>query len=119
MPETEQAAVSSALDNSREMRRLQSQLQARMLERRGYQSARMPVIDLVAQYSLLAKHNYQEFFNKFQRNNGQLGVAITIPLLIGSDAKGYLGQADADIAKMRAQAKDARNRIAVRTAKGY
>src|SRR5260370_41386835 len=90
-----------------------------MLERRGYESARMPVIDLVAQYSLLAKHNYQEFFNKFQRHNGQLGVSITIPLLIGSEAKGYMGQADVDIAKMRAQVNDARNRIGVEGAKSY
>src|SRR5207244_13029032 len=64
VPQTEQAAVSIALANSREIRKLESQVQSRMLERRGYESARWPVIDLVAQYSLLAKHNYQEFFNK-------------------------------------------------------
>jgi outer membrane protein len=119
VPESEQTAVSSALENSREIRRLQSQLQARMLERRGYQSARWPVVDLVAQYSLLAQHNYQQFFNKFQRNNTELGVSITIPFLVGSEAKGYMGQADADIAKMRAQANNTRNRISLETAKSY
>lgn len=119
LPETEAAAVDTALKNSREIRRLESQLQARMLELRGYKASRLPVIDLVAQYSLLAKHNYQEFFNKFQRNNGQLGVAITIPFLVGSAAKGYLGQAEVDIAKMRTQVNDARNRLSVDTAKSY
>jgi outer membrane protein TolC len=119
IPESEQAAVKAALENSREIRHLESQLQARMLELRGYQSARLPVIDLVAQYSLLAKHNYQEFFNKFQRHNGQLGVAITIPLLVGAASKGYVSQAEVDIAKMRAQVNDARNRIGVDTAKSY
>ena len=119
LPESEQAAVSSALENSREIRRLESQLAARQLDMRGYQAARLPVIDLVAQYSLLAKHNYQEFFNKFQRNNGQLGVAITIPLLVGAAAKGYLNQAEIDITKMRAQVNDTRNRIGVDTAKSY
>jgi outer membrane protein len=119
VPETEQAAVSSALENSREIRRLQSQLQARLLDRRGYESTRLPVVDLVAQYSLLAKHNYQEFFNKFQRHNTQLGVSITIPFLVGSEAKGYMGQADVDIAKMRAQVNDTRNRIGVEAAKSY
>jgi outer membrane protein TolC len=119
IPATEQAAVGAAVENSRELRRLQSQLQARMLDMRGYQAARYPVIDLVAQYSLLAKYNYQEFFNKFQRNNGQLGVSITVPLLVGSASKGYLGQAEVDIAKMRTQVNDTRNRIGVDTAKSF
>src|SRR5581483_6982763 len=69
VPDSEQAAVTAALANSREIRRLESQLQARQLDLRGYKSARYPVIDLVAQYSLLAKHNYEQFFQKFQRNN--------------------------------------------------
>jgi len=119
VPETEQAAVDAALENSREMRRLRSQLQARTLERRGYQSARWPVVDLVAQYSLLAKHNYEQFFNRFQRNNTELGVSITIPFLVGSESKGYMGQADADLAKMSAQVNDAHNRIVVEAAKNF
>ena len=119
MPDSEQNAVQSALENSREVKRLQAQLQARMLDLRGYQSARMPVIDLIAQYSLLAKHNYQQFFAKFQRNNGQLGVAISIPLLVGSAAGGYISQAEIDIAKMRAQVNESQKRIAVDTAKSY
>jgi outer membrane protein TolC len=119
IPESEQAAVAAAMQNSREIRKLESQLQARQLDMRGYQSSRYPVIDLVAQYSLLAKHNYEQFFQKFQRNNAQLGFAITVPLLVGSASKGYLGQAEVDIAKMRAQVNDARNRISVDTAKSF
>jgi len=119
IPESEQAAVRAAVENSRELRRLESQLQVRMLDMRGYQAARLPVVDLVAQYSLLAQHNYQQFFNKFQRNNGQLGVSITVPLLVGSAARGYVGQAEVDIAKMRTQVNDTRNRIGVDAAKSY
>ena len=118
-PESEQAAIATALENSREIRRLQSQLQARMLELKGYNSARYPSIDLVAQYALLAKHNYVSFFQKFQRNNGQLGASITIPLLIGSGAKGYMGQAQVDIEKLRTQTNEAQNRVTVETAKAY
>lgn len=119
IPETEKDAVSIALENSSEIRHLESQLQTRQLDLRGYQSARLPVVDLVAQYALLAQHNYQEFFNKFQRNNGQLGVAITIPLLVGSAAKGYLSQAAIDVTKIRAQVNETRNRIGVDTAKSF
>lgn len=119
IPESEQAAVSEALTNSREVRRLESQLQVKMLDLRGYQSARYPVVDLVAQYSLLSKYDYQQFFNKFQRNNVQLGVSVTIPLLVGAGAKGYMGEAEVDIAKVRAQVNETRNRVSVDTAKSY
>lgn len=119
IPQSEQDVVAAALANSREIRRLESQLQARQLDMRGYQSARYPVIDLVAQYSLLAKHNYEQFFQKFQRNNTEIGAAITIPLLVGSAAKGYVGQAEVDITKMRVQVNEARNRISVDAAKSY
>jgi len=119
IPESQEAMVATALENSREIRRLESQLQVRMMDLRGYKAARLQVVDLVAQYSLPAKHNYQECFNKFQRNNGQPGVAITIPLLVGSASKGYLGQAEVDIAKMRMQVNDARNRISLDAAKSY
>ncbi|HLJ45483.1 MAG TPA: TolC family protein [Bryobacteraceae bacterium] len=119
IPESEQATVQQALQNSREIKRLQAQLQSRMLDVRGYKSARLPVVDLVAQYSLLAKHNYVQFFNKFQRNNTELGVSVTLPLLVGSAAGGYLSQAEIDISKMRAQVAEAEKRISVDAAKGY
>ena len=119
VPESEQAAVRAALENSREVRRLESQLQVRTLDLRGYKSARYPVVDLVAQYSLLSKYDYQQFFNKFQRNNAQLGVSVTIPLLVGGGAKGYVGEAEVDIEKMRTQMNETRNRISVDTSKTY
>ncbi len=119
LPASEEAAVAEALRHSREIRRLETQLQANVLVERAYESSRYPVIDLVAQYSLLAKHNYEQFFQKFQRNNTELGVSITIPLLVGAGAKGYLGQASADVAKMQAQLRDGRSRVAVEAAKSY
>ncbi len=119
LPASEEAAVSEALGHSREVRRLEAQLQANMLVARAYESSRYPVVDLVAQYSLLAKHNYEQFFQKFQRNNTELGVSITIPLLVGAGAKGYLGQAAVDVAKLQAQIRDGRSRVVVEAAKSY
>jgi outer membrane protein TolC len=57
IPETEQAARELALRNNREIRRLESQLQAKGFELREY-STHLPVIDLVALYSLFAKGIY-------------------------------------------------------------
>ena len=119
VPASEQAALEQALQNSKELRRLESQLQAKGFEVREYQSARLPVVDLVAQYALFAKSNYEDFFTHIQRNNGELGVAITIPLLTGSAAKGLASQAQLDILQLRAQMNQARNRIELDTQKDY
>jgi outer membrane protein TolC len=119
VPASEQAALEQALQNSKELRRLESQLQAKGLEVHEYRSTRLPVVDLVAQYALFAKSNYQAFFTNVQRNNAELGVAITIPLLTGSAPKGLAAQAQTDILQLRAQMNQTRNRIELDTQKSY
>ena len=119
IPDSEQAARDLAFQNNREIRRLESQLQAKGFELRGYKSARLPVIDVVAQYSLFAKSTYQSFFNRIQRNNEQLGVSIQIPLLVGSAAKGQISQVESEILQLRAQVNQTRNRIELDTQKNF
>jgi outer membrane protein len=119
MPESEAAARELAFQNNKEIRKLESQLQAKGFELRQYQSARLPVIDVVAQYALFAKSNYQDFFTHFQRNNGELGVSIQIPVLIGSASKGLTSQVEADIMGLRTQMNQTRNRIDLETQKSY
>jgi outer membrane protein TolC len=119
VPESEEASVEAALQNSRELRLLQSQLQASNFAVREQKAQRLPQVDLVAQYSLFAKYNYADYFTKFQYNNAELGVSIKIPLLIGSSAGGAITQAEADMARIRIQTNAARSRIAADTRKSY
>lgn len=119
VPETEDACVEAALQNSKELRRIQSQMQAKGFEIRAQKTQRYPQFDVVAQYALLAKYNYQDFFPKFQRNNGQIGVSIRIPLLVGSAPAGLAAQAEADLVKLRTQVNDVRNRMALDTRKNF
>jgi len=47
-----------------------------------------PAIDLVGQYAVLARYNnYDQFFNKFQRNNVTAGVSIRIPFFSTAQRK--------------------------------
>ena len=119
IPASEPEAHELALQNNKELRRLESQLQAKGFEVREYQAVRLPVIDLVAQYALFAKSNYQAFFTNIQRNNGELGVSITIPVLTGSAPKGLASQAQLDILELRTQINQTRNRIELDTQKSY
>jgi outer membrane protein len=119
VPANEQAAMELALQNNKDIRKLESQMQAKGFEVKEAEAARLPVIDVVAQYALLAKTNYENFFTRFQRNNGELGVSIQIPLLTGSAAKGLASQAQTDILELRTQMGQIRNRIQLDTQKTY
>ena len=112
-PESEDGAIARALQENPELKRLNSNLQAKLLEVKSYQAQRLPKIDLVAQYSLLAKYNnFDQYFTKFQHNNIELGASVTVPLLAGRASTAYASQAEADAAKIRAEMSRTRSHIA-------
>jgi outer membrane protein len=116
---SEDESVQIALSKSNDIRRLQSAVLAKELEVRSYKAARLPQVDLVAQYSLFAKYVYQAYFQKFQRNNGQVGASFTLPLLVGSASNGQYQESLTDMAKLRIQINETRDRIAVDTKRSY
>ncbi len=118
-PQSEEVAADAALQNNKELKQIQSNVLAKELERRSFRSNRLPQVDLVAQYSLFARYNFQQYFQKFQRNNGQLGASITLPLLTGSASKGYEEQASIDMQKLRIQMGQVRNRVVTDTRRSY
>ena len=119
-PGSEAAAVDAAITNNKEIKLMESQMQAKNLEIRGYKAHRLPIVDLVAQYNLLAKYNFQDYFGStFQRNNAQLGVSVTIPLLVGSAARARVQQGEADLAILQRQMAQTRSRIEINARKAY
>jgi outer membrane protein TolC len=108
-----------AMRNNRELRQMESTVLAKELDVRSFKSARLPQVDLVAQYSLFAKYNYVNYFQKFQRNNFQIGASITIPLLIGSASNGLALQTSTDMQKIRIQMGQVKNRIIADTRRSY
>jgi outer membrane protein TolC len=120
MPISEEAAVESAIKSSKELRRLESRIVAKGLEIRGDRAARLPRIDLVAQYGLFAKYNhYEDYFRKFQRNNGQLGISFQLPVLPGPGIGALTAQRNADVAQLRLQMTTTRNSIIMRTRQSW
>lgn len=119
LPDSEEGATEQAIANSRELRLLESQMQAKNLELRGNKASRLPQVGVVAQYNLLARYNFQDFFPNFQRHNGQLGAFVVVPLLVGSAPKARVSQSEADLVRLRAQASQVRGRIALDTRRSY
>jgi len=118
--DSEEAAVAAAIDGSIEIRRLESMLTAAAIESRSHAAAALPRIDLVAQYGLFARfNNYDKFFNRFQRHNGQFGVSFQVPLFPSAAAKAQRAASDVETTRLRSQINMERTRIAVRTRKAW
>jgi outer membrane protein TolC len=120
IPATEDAALQTALDASRELKRLDSNYSAKDLEIKGDKAQRLPRVDLVAQYALLSKiNNYQEYFSRFQRNNGEIGASIQVPIFTGTGVHALIEQAESDQQHLRAEMQAARNRISLDIHQSY
>ena len=93
-----------------------AQADAKQLLARGEHKRLLPAVDLVGQYGLFAKSNYTEFFTKFQRNNGIIGVAIRFPFFNRSQQARAAG-ADAEAVQARQQAQETKNKVSNETRK--
>jgi len=118
-PPSEEEAADMALHNNRQLLQMQSTVLAKELEVRSFRAARLPEVNLVAQYSYFLKSSYVAYFAKFQPNNYQIGASITIPLLVGSASKGLAQQNATDMQKIRIQMDQTRNRIISDTRRSY
>jgi outer membrane protein len=113
LPTSVEEAIQTALESNKELRQLQSQSASKQLEIRSDKAARWPRIDLLAQYTMLAKfNNYAEFFNKFQRNNGQIGMSFQVPIFAGASIGAQAAQSEIDVNHLKIEMANARNRIA-------
>ena len=81
LPQDEREALARAVAGNPELKRIDASLRAKGFALRAEKGALAPRVDLVAQYSLLGRfNNFEDFFNKFQRHNGQIGMSFQIPV---------------------------------------
>ena len=112
LPPDESASVTEALNDNRQIRQLEAVLSAKNLAVRGFRSNRLPKVDLVAQYALFGKFNhYEDYFNRFQRHNGQLGMSFQVPLFPNSADEARAAQNEIEAKRLRQQINDTRARV--------
>ncbi len=94
--------VSLALQNDRSVAEAENERTARQDILRGAHLSYFPTIDLVGQYSVLSKfNNYSDFYKKFERNNVNVGLQITIPLFAAkTSANVTLAKSQLDAAEL-------------------
>jgi outer membrane protein TolC len=120
LPAGEDASVQAALNENPELRKLESDIAARNLQVRGFRALRYPKVDLVAQYGLFAKfNNYTDYFRTFQRNNGQIGLSVAVPIFSNSQDEAQAAQAGIDGQKLQAELVRARGRVEAETRQSW
>jgi outer membrane protein len=94
-----------ALESHPEIHEAQASLQAKELHIEAEKAERYPQFNIVSEYALFSRaNNYQDYFNKFTRNNYLLGLSIQVPLFSGF-------RIDARVAQSRRVAEAARQRL--------
>ncbi len=112
LPMSEEQALRAAVESNKELRRLESQIAAKQLQIRGERASRWPRVDLIAQYGTAARfNNYEDYFQRFQRHNGQIGASFQLPILAGSGAGAQLSQTLTEASRLKLALSSARNRI--------
>jgi outer membrane protein len=108
--------VATALRYNPEVKQADSVRIASELRLRGERGGYWPTIGLIGQYNLLAKfNNYDQFFNKFQRNNFIAGIDVRIPVFVShTGAAVAFAQADLTTSQLQAETKRAEVSLDVR-----
>ena len=84
---------------------------AQELRAKGEHRALLPSVDFAAQYALLSRfNNYDEFYQRFERNNATVGVSIRFPFLSPTQVA-HAKAADAQAILARNDAKAAKNQV--------
>jgi outer membrane protein TolC len=78
----ERDLVDRALANSLDVRQAEYERRARQARLEGEVGSKWPAVDVIGEYGLFAPfNNYQDFFQRFQRNNFTIGLQVRIPIL--------------------------------------
>lgn len=108
--------VAEALRDNPQVKAAESERVASEERLRGERGGYWPTIALIGQYNLLAKfNNYDQFFNKFQRNNFIVGIDVKIPIFAShTGASIAFAQANLTASEMQVENKRAQISLDVR-----
>jgi outer membrane protein TolC len=107
--------VSKAVQSSNLIKAAEQEALAKELRAKGEHKMRLPAVDFVAHYGLFGKYNnYQDYYNKFTRNNVTIGASITFPFLSFS-GNAHADASDAEAVMARRRVETVKNKISTET----
>jgi outer membrane protein TolC len=103
--------VAQAMNSNADLKRAEAERLASEQVLKGQSGAYWPTLTLIGQYSILSRFNhYDEFFNKFVRNDYVLGVQINIPLF-SAQQTAAVSEARANLSVATLQAEQERSQL--------
>jgi outer membrane protein len=91
-----------ALETSPEILQAEADLRAKEFHVQAEKGESRPRLDLVTQYALFSKtNNYQDFFNKFTRNNFLVGLSVQVPIFDGFRTGARVAESRQEVAGAR------------------
>ena len=103
--------IAMASENNPSLAFAQSDVRAKEFRLAGEKRGKLPTLELVSVYSLLAKYNnYQTYFNKFQYNNFNAGVNVQFPIF-SSKTRSSIALAEANLDAARLNLVSTRNQV--------
>lgn len=104
--------VEMGMTSSIELRQAQLEFRAREERLHGERGGYWPTLDFVGEYSVLSRiNNYDQFFRKFQRNNVNIGVQLTLPIF-SARTKAAIDFARQDLSSAELQLRSRRSQVA-------
>jgi outer membrane protein len=87
-----------AIERTPEILRAEATLKAKEYHVEAEKGESWPRLELVSEYALFSRtNNYEDYFNRFTRNNYLLGLSVQVPLFTGSRTSSRVEQSRQDV----------------------
>jgi outer membrane protein len=96
------ALYQQALERAPEILQAESEIRAREFHLEADKGERLPQADIITQYALFSRtNNYDDFFNRFTRNNFLIGLSLQVPVFDGSRTSAKVAQSRQEVSEAR------------------
>ncbi len=103
--EDAETVYQQSLENSPDIQRAEADIRAKEYHLEAEKGERLPQLNLVGQYAVLSKaNNYEDYFNRFERNNYLVGFSLQIPVFDGFRTSSRIAQSRHELSEAQHQA---------------
>ena len=91
-----------AVERTPEILQAEATLRAKQFHTEAEKGENWPKLQIVSEYALFSRtNNYQDYFNRFTRNNYLLGLSVQVPLYTGSRTGSRVEQSRQEVSEER------------------
>jgi outer membrane protein len=98
----EETLYRQALERAPEILKAEATLRAKEFHVEAEKGERWPRLNVITEYALFSRSNkYEDYFNRFERNNYLIGISIQVPLFNGFRTSARVAQSKQEVSEER------------------